>query len=293
MELLWQAALDGAGATAGENPILITEHQGNPKTNREKLTQLVFEKFNAPAMYLASKAVLALYASGRTTGIVMTAGDGVIQVVPVVEGYALPHAVSNVDVAGRDITDYLAKLLTERGYSFKTSADKEEARFIKEKLGYVAYDFDAEMKKAASSSELEKTWERPDGSHVTVGAERFKAAEVLFRPSLIGLEHEGIHTAIYNSIMKCDVDLRKDMYSNVVLSGGSTMFPGIELRLTKELTALAPPSNKIKVIVPPERKYSAWIGGSILSSLSTFQSMWVSKAEYDASGPAIVHKKCF
>ena len=92
---------------------------------------------------------------------------------------------------------------------------------------------------------------------------------------------------------RCDVDLRKDLYANVVLSGGTTMFLGIGERMTKELTALAPSTMKIKVVAPPERKYSVWIGGSILSSLSTFQQMWISKGEYDESGPTIVHRKCF
>ncbi len=93
--------------------------------------------------------------------------------------------------------------------------------------------------------------------------------------------------------MKCDVDIRKDLYSNVVMSGGTTMFPGIADRMQKELTALAPPTMKIKIIAPPERKYSVWIGGSILASLATFGQMWISKEEYDESGPAIVHRKCF
>jgi len=97
----------------------------------------------------------------------------------------------------------------------------------------------------------------------------------------------------YNSIMKCDVDIRKDMYSNIVLSGGSTMFPGIADRMQKEIVNLAPGTMKVKIIAPPERKYSVWIGGSILASLSTFQQMWMSKEEYDESGPSIVHRKCF
>lgn len=93
--------------------------------------------------------------------------------------------------------------------------------------------------------------------------------------------------------MKCDVDIRKDLYSNVVLSGGTTMFQGIGERMTRELAALAPSTVKIKVVAPPERKYSVWIGGSILSSLSVFEQMWISKGEYDQSGPTIVHRKCF
>ena len=146
---------------------------------------------------------------------------------------------------------------------------------------------------AEKSSENEKTYELPDGNTVVVGTERFRCTEVLFNPAMIGMEQDGIHMATYNSIMKCDMDIRKELYGNIVLSGGTTMFPGIADRMSKEITQLAPSSMKIKVVAPPERKYSVWIGGSILSSLSTFQQMWISKQEYDESGPSIVHRKCF
>ena len=295
MENIWRHCyLNELRFASEEHPAFLTEAPMNPEVNREKMTQIFFETFNVPSFYVSIQATLSLYASGRLTGIVLDSGHSFTHTVPIYEGHSLPHAIGRIDLAGRDLTDYMMKLLVEAGHSFSTSAEREIVRDIKEKVSYVALDFDAELKRFQESGTFnDVSYTLPDGTVISVGNQQFECAELLFNPSNIGKELPGIHELAFQSIMKCDADLRKELFGNIVMSGGTTMFNGISERFNKEIIALAPSTMKIKVVAPAERKYSVWIGGSILSSLSTFQTMWITKSEFEESGPTIVHRKCF
>jgi len=277
-----------------EHPVLLTEAPKNPKNNREKMTQIMFETFKVPAFYVSIQAVLSLYASGRTTGLVLDSGDGVTHIVPIYEGYALPHAIKRLDIAGREITRYLENLLTNSGIKLTTSAEFQILRDIKESHCYVAKNFNKEVEEYNQNPEAHKTsYELPDGNVIQLFKEKFSASELLFSPKFNGFEAKGIHEICFDSVQKCDIDVRKDLLSNIVLSGGTTMLDDLSPRLELELKKLVPKSSEVNVITPPERKYSVWIGGSILASLSTFQTMWITSAEYAEEGPAIIAKRCF
>ncbi|MFX0061849.1 MAG: actin, cytoplasmic 2 [Candidatus Hermodarchaeota archaeon] len=291
MEKIWHYTFhNDLRVNPSEHPVLFTEAPLNPSRNREKMAEILFETFNVPAMYVSMQAVLSLYASGRTTGLVVDAGDGVMHIVPIYEGFAITHAIGRIDIAGRDITEYLRRLLRQRGYPLTSSAEKEIVRDIKERLCYVALDPERELKLAEKVSGMEKQYTLPDGEPLTIGPERFLAPEAFFNPAAMGQEEQAMHEAIYESIQKCDIDLRKELYQNIVLSGGSTMFPGLKERLHKELTEMIPESIEIRIVAPPERRYSVWIGGSILSSLKTFQRLWVSRKEYQEYGASVIKR---
>jgi len=244
-----------------------------------------------PAIYIAIQAVLSLYYVGQTTGLVLDSGDGVTHTVPIYDGFTFQHAIGRLNLAGREVTEYLGKLLTERGLYYSSSAEKEIVREMKEQLGYVAEDFAAEMKKGDSV----ESFTLPDGKTIKLGSERFRCSEALFQPSLLGFDAGGLQHLSFKTIMSCDLDIRRDLFENVVLSGGTTCFRGFDSRLQKELTSLASTHNwKVSVNNnKSQREFSVWQGGSILASLESFRNNWITKEEYLELGSAVVHQKCF
>ncbi|KAM9197185.1 alpha-centractin isoform 1-T1 [Dugong dugon] len=275
--------------TTTMHPVLLTEAPLNPRKNRERAAEVFFETFNVPALFISMQAVLSLYATGRTTGVVLDSGDGVTHAVPIYEGFAMPHSIMRIDIAGRDVSRFLRLYLRKEGYDFHSSSEFEIVKAIKERACYLSINPQKD-----ETLETEKAqYYLPDGSTIEIGPSRFRAPELLFRPDLIGEESEGIHEVLVFAIQKSDMDLRRTLFSNIVLSGGSTLFKGFGDRLLSEVKKLAPKDVKIRISAPQERLYSTWIGGSILASLDTFKKMWVSKKEYEEDGARSIHRKTF
>ena len=267
---------------------MITETPMNPKENKEKMTQIMFETFNVKGLYIAMEPVLSLFGIGKYTGIVSDLGDHISYFSPIFFGCSLPHALIRLNYAGNDLTDYMKKLIEENGLRFSTTAEKEIIKTIKEKSCYVSLNFNEEIKSVKMLD-----YELPDGYKINIKEQRIKCPEALFRPNLLGKEGNGISKACYDSIQKCNVDIRKDLFNCITLSGGTSMFNGLPERFIKEIKNLTHESMKeeVKINTSPERKYSAWIGGSVLSNSSS-DSLWISKAEYEEYGELIVHRKC-
>ena len=273
---------------SNEHPIMLAETPLNPKASREKTTELMFETFHSPALFIANSGTLLLHSTGCTTGVAVSSGEGVTYAVPVYDGHSIPHATIRLDLGGRDLTQYLTKLLAQHGC---LKVEREVVNDIKT-VCYMALDFECETK-LASGTGLETRYMLPDGRTIFLNDQRFRCPEALFQPSLVGKQCPGLHQCCYDSIVKSESDIRKDLFANIVVSGGSTMFPFLDERLQKEMTALALPTMSAKVTAAPSRKYGVWIGGALLASQSSVESSWISKAAYEECGPSIVHSMCF
>jgi actin len=198
-----------------------------------------------------------------------------------------------LNLAGRDLTVPLQNVFNQLDDTFTISGEQEIVRDVKEKLSYFALDFEAQIQKTATTTDWNVSYTLSDRNEILIANERFQYPELLFKPSFNGFEFDGIDQTLFDSIMKCDVEFGKDLDVNIVLSGGITMFQELPECIEKEIIRLASATMKIKVVVPPERKYAVWISGSILASLATFPQMFIVHEEYNDTEPGIVHRKCF
>jgi actin beta/gamma 1 len=290
MEDLWRHTFTNELRVSPEDhSVILTEPPLNPKQNKQRMAESMFETFNVEGVYIGIQAVLCLYSSALTSGLVTDIGDGVSHMVPIFEGFSLNHAIQRLNLAGRDVTRKLSQLLFESGSRLVSSAEFEVCRMVKENCCYVASDFENEMKK--SSHQVAVNYELPDGNYLQVDCSRFIAPEILFRPGLVGIDLPSVHEAAFSAVCGCDIDVRKFMVENLVLSGGTTLIPGFENRFRNEIQSKLTGNSKVRVYAPVERKFSVWIGGSVLGSLDSFKTILLTREEYFESGVEEIHMK--
>lgn len=272
---MWQHIFCCLEVNPQERPVLIAEPPLNSKKNREDMVKSLFETFGTPAICIIPQAVLSLFSSGRTTGVVVECGDGVTSIVPIYEGNALPHAISQHTLAGRDIREYIQRKIKN---AHNTTAIRDEARRIKAETCYVPMESKETYVGHSTTDELKRC---PD---------------LLFKPTNFGFDefghYTGIHEWTYDAIQRCDSDLHAELFSNIDLAGGTTKLKGFQERMQLELSQLAPDHLHVEVIAQPGREHAAWIGGSVLGSCG-FESLCASKSEYDACGVSIIDRQCF
>lgn len=277
--------------------ILLTEAPGNPVNNRKRSIEMMFEKYGFEAAMMSIQAMLVLYAQGLLTGVVVDSGDGVSHVVPVSQGFVPQNLIKRLNVAGRHVTRYLIKLMLLRGYSFNRTADFETVREIKEKLCYCAYDLETERRLARNTTTLIESYTLPDNTEIRIGKERFEATEALFQPNLVDVEGAGLSEMVYNMVEEADIDLRSSFYQHIVLSGGSSMYPGLPSRMEKDLRELlltrkfkgdVERANRVKprIEAPPRRKHMVFLGASVLGDLMKDRGteFWITREQYEEKG---------
>jgi len=323
MERLWQRCMfEYLRCEPEEHYVMLTEPPLNPPENREYTAEIMFETFNVPGMYIAVQAVLALVASWSNealkeksmTGTVIDSGDGVTHVIPVVDGYVIGSCIKHIPLAGRTVTQYIQQLMRDRKEPVPPEDSLEVAKRVKEMYSYVSPDMVKEYAKYDQKPDKYfKTYQgvkRSTGQPYTceVGYERFLGPEVFFNPEIFSSDFTTpLPDVVDESIMKCPIDVRRKLYKNVVLSGGTTMFKDFGRRLERDIkrnvdnrmrdniaklsslvaSAGAPPEIEVNVVTHPMQRYAVWFGGSYMASMPQFYRMCHTKAQYEEEGPRI------
>uniref|UniRef100_A0A7S4KIP6 Actin n=1 Tax=Paramoeba aestuarina TaxID=180227 RepID=A0A7S4KIP6_9EUKA len=303
METIWAHTFEKElKVESKEHSVILSETPLNPAKKREKTMEIMFERFGVTGYYVSKEPVMAVISSGRYTATVADVGSDVSFVAPVYEGACLSNNVCRMEMGGSDLTDYMLHLLQRKGYSFGSDEQtKILMRDIKEKCCYVALDYENEIscfeepEKHSTNYTKTKEYELPDMQKITLGRERADCPEALFQPSLIGKDNlKGIHEAINDTILNCDESIQRDMFCNTILSGGGTLMLGTADRLQREIHKKKNEhGTHVMIVAPPERKFSTWIGGSVLGCISSFDDTKITKFDYEEHGARIVHRRCF
>ena len=287
MEKLWNYIFyNELKVTPEAHNLLLTENIFNSNRNREKIAQIMFEKFNIFNIHIEPQPTMTLFSTSKTTGLVFESGDYNTQIVPIFEGYIIPQGVATTSLSGKSVTKYLLSKLKDKLQKFKINNLYEFSMKIKEKHCYLNLDTN---KETHENTELEL----PDGNKILLGKEKFTATEILFNPNELNSELTGYPQMIADSIKKTDMNLRREFYANILLGGGNSDIKNFNERLKKEISNLIPSNifNYLRINAQIERKYSAWIGASVVCSSGTFQQMWISKNDYEEIGAHVIHKK--
>eukprot|EP00744_Colponema_vietnamica_P015140 GILI01021223.1.p1 GENE.GILI01021223.1~~GILI01021223.1.p1 ORF type:complete len:354 (-),score=30.81 GILI01021223.1:68-1090(-) len=307
MCLLWDYAfyskLNQTSDSIKSRRLMMSEPPSFSTRARAKIYETMFEKYQLDSVQSGVQGVLSLFSNGLETGVAIECGEGVTHCTPIFEGYSIPKGNRRVDLGGRNITEFLIRLMQRRGYSFNKSSDFEVVRVIKERFCYAAVDIDLEKRLSLETTTLEKAMTLPDGSTIKIGQERFEATEALFSPHLIDVESEGLSGQLWSCIQGCDIDLRSKLYEHVVLSGGSTMFPGLPSRIEKDMrgfflkhSAKGDVSRmsrfKLSIEDPPRRKYMVFLGAAVTAKMTeSTPENWMTKAEWEEVGESALRSR--
>lgn len=289
LEQLWRYCFhDELKVEVSNHPLLFGMYPNESKVNKERTALIFFEDYNCPGIYGTSHGLLALYGSGKTTGLVIDSGEDVTNVMPIQDGYLINHAYGMIEIGGSDVNEYLLNMLKNK----KVILDMEDVRKLKESRLYNATEFSKEMEDFKSGLTKQTNYELPDHTMIELAQEQIQAPEILFKPGLIGRFDPGVHEMTSECLQKLDSDLKRELYSNIILCGGNSMMHNYPNRLNREILTVSPNNAKVKIIANPDRQHLAWNGASVISTLSTFGSMWITQTEYEENGPSIIHRKC-
>lgn len=266
----------------------------NPQSNRINISKVLFDTFNVPSLCFGTQPFLSLFSTSKTTGNVIESGDSITQSACLYEGYSISSSYLRYNVGGKTVTEYLQMLLRRMGYHFISSSDFEIVKQMKEMMCYTMIPNENEENVNKLQNVTESKFYLPDGKSITLKDEKVYATEIIFDPSLIGMEYLPLHEMAIKSICNVDIDLRKVFYDNIILCGGNTLFKGMHERMNIEIKKHMSNNNNnmnINITLPPYRKHSCWIGGSVISSLNTFKKLLITKQEWNEQGNKIVHIK--